>query len=235
MSLPNPLKPGVRRCSWSSTDRRCSNYIWVINTFIAYYGATYIRGLTYWWFDDGRSQAISGHGINSTLSPYGVTMPQLTWGSFHWRLFARNSNSMGISLCLYNSVAGHQIEIHFCTCHDSTAVVSCAKFYSDHCIRIEVKVKRNFHRIWIALEKSLVRRDLAYLELCPTSYDLGGRAEQLPVGSEGVNSARKPRLYRPPDIRDKYINVHIYIYTYSPIARGCTAWLIDDWLISLID
>ena len=34
------------RCSWSSADRRCSNYIWVINNFIAYYGATYVRGFT---------------------------------------------------------------------------------------------------------------------------------------------------------------------------------------------
>ena len=31
------------RCSWSSADRRCSNYIWVINKFVAYWGATYIR------------------------------------------------------------------------------------------------------------------------------------------------------------------------------------------------
>ena len=34
------------RCSWSSADRRCSNYIWVINNFIAYWGATYIIGFT---------------------------------------------------------------------------------------------------------------------------------------------------------------------------------------------
>ena len=34
------------RCSWSSADRRCSSYIWVINNFIAYLGATYIRGFT---------------------------------------------------------------------------------------------------------------------------------------------------------------------------------------------
>ena len=34
------------RCSWSSADRRCSNYIWVITNCIAYKGATYIRGLT---------------------------------------------------------------------------------------------------------------------------------------------------------------------------------------------
>ena len=34
------------RCRWSSADRRCSNYTWVINNFVAYYGAIYIRGLT---------------------------------------------------------------------------------------------------------------------------------------------------------------------------------------------
>ena len=32
-------------CSWSSADRRCSNYIWVINHLIVYKGVTYIRGL----------------------------------------------------------------------------------------------------------------------------------------------------------------------------------------------
>ena len=34
------------RCSWSSADRRCSNYIWVINNLIAYKGVSYIRDLT---------------------------------------------------------------------------------------------------------------------------------------------------------------------------------------------
>ena len=42
---------------------------------------------------------------------------------------------------------------HFCTNHESTAVVLCIKFRSDHCIRIEVRVKRNFHRICIAMKK----------------------------------------------------------------------------------
>ena len=49
LSFPNPMKPGVSRewrCSWSSADRRCSNYIWVIDNFIAYQGAPYIRDLT---------------------------------------------------------------------------------------------------------------------------------------------------------------------------------------------
>ena len=34
------------RCSLSSADRRCSNYIWVVDDFIAYYGSSYIKGLT---------------------------------------------------------------------------------------------------------------------------------------------------------------------------------------------
>ena len=33
------------RCSWSSADRRCSNYIRVINNSIAYEGALYIIGI----------------------------------------------------------------------------------------------------------------------------------------------------------------------------------------------
>ena len=38
-----------RRCSWSSADRRCSNYIWVINNFIAFWGVPYITGFTVFW------------------------------------------------------------------------------------------------------------------------------------------------------------------------------------------
>ena len=33
------------RCSWSSTDSRCPNYIWLIDNLIAYQGAAYIRDL----------------------------------------------------------------------------------------------------------------------------------------------------------------------------------------------
>ena len=35
-----------QKCSLRSADRRCSNYIWVIDNFIAYLGAAYIRDLT---------------------------------------------------------------------------------------------------------------------------------------------------------------------------------------------
>ena len=40
------------RCNWRSTDRRCSNYIWLISNFISYSGPAYIRCLrvlNIWW------------------------------------------------------------------------------------------------------------------------------------------------------------------------------------------
>ena len=33
------------RCNWSSADRQCFNHIWVMNHFIAYWGASYVRSL----------------------------------------------------------------------------------------------------------------------------------------------------------------------------------------------
>ena len=83
-------------------------------------------------------------------------LSQCPWARFT-NDFCRNSNSIETSPCC-NSVAGHQIATNFCTCHDSTAVVPCTKLCSGHCIRIEMRVKRNFHGIWIAMEKPLVKR-----------------------------------------------------------------------------
>ena len=84
-------------------------------------------------------------------------------------IFARNSNSMETSPCC-KSVAGHEIATNVCTCHDSTAVVARTKFCSDPCHRIEVRVKQNFPRIWIAMEKTLVKRGAqsVYLKSPPT-------------------------------------------------------------------
>ena len=69
---------------------------------------------------------------------------------------------METSLC-YNSVAGHQIATNFCICQ--TAQLSChvQKFCSNHYIGIETTVKVNFHRIWIAMGKPLVKRGPGHL------------------------------------------------------------------------
>ena len=70
--------------------------------------------------------------------------------------FHHNSNSMEISFSC-NSIAGDHITTKFCTRHDSIAVMPCAKFCSDHFIRIWMRGKWNFHRIWIVMERLLVK------------------------------------------------------------------------------
>ena len=110
-----------------------------------------------------------------------------------------------------NSVAGHQIATNVCTCHDSTAVVPCTAFCSDHCIRIEMRVKRNFHRIWIAMEKPLVKRDPGYfhssllkmkifvldkLILSPLVWQVG-----LVQGGGGANLTTENKSYGSPALQ----------------------------------
>ena len=41
---------------------------------------------------------------------------------------------------------------------ETSILLQCTKFCSDHCILIEMIVKRSFHRIWIAMGEPLVKR-----------------------------------------------------------------------------
>ena len=56
-----------------------------------------------------------------------------------------------------NSITVDHVAIKFGTCHDSPAVVPCAKFCSDHFISTWMRAKWNFHHIWIVMEKLLVK------------------------------------------------------------------------------
>ena len=59
------------RCSWSSADRRCSNYIWVINNLIAHKGATYI-------YDGGHCRKVPVYQLDQTVK-FDHQPPQSTW------------------------------------------------------------------------------------------------------------------------------------------------------------
>ena len=50
-------------------------------------------------------------------------------------------------------ITNHQIATNFCTCHDSTAVVPCAKFHSDHLDGIWAWSRWIFYLIWLVMEK----------------------------------------------------------------------------------
>ena len=78
-----------------------------------------------------------------------------TRAPFHGRLFHRNLNSMEIS---FRSHFDTVIVTKFCTCHDSYAVVSCARICCDLMASNGITERRNFHWIWIVGKKSLVKR-----------------------------------------------------------------------------
>ena len=61
-----------------------------------------------------------------------------SWGHFTGFSFVCNSNSVEILLYCY-LVTGHLIATICSTCHDSTIVMSCAKFDSNHLVRLQMR------------------------------------------------------------------------------------------------
>ena len=98
------------------------------------------QGIFFYLADIVIIQAVSISPIQLTRDKGGMCL-----GPVSLTTFTRNSNSMETSPCC-NSVAGNYNTS--CTCHDSTSVVSYTKFCSDHCIKIEVRVKGNWNRAW---------------------------------------------------------------------------------------
>ena len=88
LSLPYPLEPGFKS-RMNSACRCCSNYIWVINNFVAYEGAFYIRDLMVFCFNDWRPSA-KQYGMSVT---WNFQPPRFWFGVsqlFHKKLM-RNS------------------------------------------------------------------------------------------------------------------------------------------------
>ena len=77
---------GEWRCSWSSADRGCSNYIWVIDNLIAYQGASYIRDLMVYV----SASPIIGAGIMLTASHLSIP-PRQKLFSFGWNILSKFS------------------------------------------------------------------------------------------------------------------------------------------------
>ena len=71
------------------------------------------------------------------------------------------SSSNGCQGDVPYSASSHGIVTKFWTYHDSTAVVACANFCSEHSITIRETTKRDSNRTWITSEKSFVKRALS--------------------------------------------------------------------------
>ena len=73
-----------RRCSWSSADRRCSNNIWMINNFIVWYGATYIRGLTVYHSWPMPRFEVGQCPVSKSRKTYLDTVISVIWHEISW-------------------------------------------------------------------------------------------------------------------------------------------------------
>ena len=92
------------RCSWSSADRRCSNYIWVINKFIAYKGATYIRGFTVVSISSGNARLSAASHYLSHNSDYRISNALWPSDAIWWH---RSGSTFGSDNVLLLTAASH--------------------------------------------------------------------------------------------------------------------------------
>ena len=103
------------RCSWSSADMRCSSYIWAINNFIAYQGATYIGDFTVFAITDAtilQPRPVSGVIINNTNSEFeSLTLWNNSFFFYLWH------HDVVTVVRTYDVAKGHVLEYPLCWCH----------------------------------------------------------------------------------------------------------------------
>ena len=108
------------RWSWSSADRRCSNYIWVINNLIAYYSVSFIRDLTV---------------ISYTILDHArMTLNCIYWAIPYICVISVQSDTFFV--CLFNSSPPGQNGWHF-----SDDIFRCIFMNENICILIKISLK----------------------------------------------------------------------------------------------
>ena len=148
-SYPNPTF--VRPCLCFNLDDMCRiqlDFLFLFHACTAFFDVTWFRGLR--WHHSVLNVTHGAHFFANFSMGYWRTFvkdtPVIrkllsrliwdnTWRSFYQWFPPTNQKLMEIFPC-YISSRGHQIASKFCTCHDSYAVVACAKFCSDHLIGI---------------------------------------------------------------------------------------------------
>ena len=87
---------------------------------------------------------------------------------FIWRCHASHLVQVPIAQIIFHRISslletcctcihGQLIAMIFCTCPDSTVVMSSTKCCRNHLITLWLRTIQNFHRIWNMVEKSLVK------------------------------------------------------------------------------
>ena len=125
------------RCSWSSAGRRCSNYIWVINKFIYFKGAPYMRGLTV-LSEPTMSQFTNAYMRHQSWVKYHLRPILLTWFIFKpsmdkllhpiWNVRRNNLSIIKFQLCKFGKgqvVSSHTLRCRWLLIHPGIKVTPC--------------------------------------------------------------------------------------------------------------
>ena len=116
-----------------------------INVLVPYHSSKLCNS-----FEDLISSTGADFPMNCKFNNTGYQMP------ISRTIFHPNWNSTE-NMFSCNSILGYHIATKFCTCHDDITVVPCAKLHSDYFTSTWMRAKLNLHRIWITMEKSLVK------------------------------------------------------------------------------
>ena len=72
---------------------------------------------------------------------------------------ARVPNIEKINEVLTRKIMNHQIRSQFCICHDSSAVMACAKLWTDMIIRNKITLRRIFVRFQLRAHSPIVKQN----------------------------------------------------------------------------
>ena len=114
----------------------------------------------------GAAMVLSGH-IVSTHNWWLATVNQLpleTWHQTQWELSSSSMKSYKNSVYSNCGFVG-PIRSQFFTCHDSSAVMTCAKLWPDLTIKFQMKWKIDYHKILI-MSSSNPLRNRSLVEGC---------------------------------------------------------------------
>ena len=125
----------------------------------------------------------TGHGAHFMNDIYSIVI-QIRWKN-------------GFTIVSFYDTIFSQIFAHATAAwHDSTAVVSCAKFHSDHFTTIWMRTYWDLQRIWTTIEKSFVKRAPVALEF---ARSLSRYIIQI--------STERPSSSRVPKVTDLFMNL----------------------------
>ena len=101
------------------------------------------------------SNAVAMEILQFCLKPSKWNEHHMHKATFSEHLLTHNSYPMWTTWCFF--IPGHSVITNVCTYHDSTAAMSCAKFWNNYLFKIWSRAERYVNRIWVMGETMFVK------------------------------------------------------------------------------